>query len=927
MGKHSRTNYRGNSTKRNRDTGGGTGQTPWGKRAGARRAGGGGGGEQEPRPRLRLLKANGEVVLGPHTLNWPLAQSEASGNLWAEPVSFDEDKFGWKIYDTNNKRYLDIDNYAVVTVDGNVTTTTVESRTIPTEKTIDYYLFDKNTAELLVDISAPTQEELDTALDTAERVLKYKDFHAPVVTWEDPSNPIQYEKHSGSPNINTVFTYGDEFWAHADLEATVKLTYGIANVPINGADTDAKIKGYIATAGIGEYTYTVTVKDIYSYANQLNMETGLTKIIQVVDTVKPEITVTMNDLVLGVEQNLNINYGTVTVKDGFDGEMISVTVDAAIGDTEVKLTNGVKLGTLTVALTKGGVAVDLINTPTIGDVYEVRFDFTDGTNDAVHIIKTVTIKAAPTTNWSMAVDMFKEQFEASSGNKIDYGQVSANDNVSRMSNIISIHSNLIFPYIVILTNMNDANDELGILTITLTNDNAEKIIGLIDTSATGDYKLTFEFTDGTNDADPITRTITIIAEAPELSNYSLLVGGKNEDEADMLIVYDGDDGSIKVTKAPFLTDGAQYHLNGLSFVLPLDDLAYGVESGSAQDTSAQNAFVKFDDLIKYRDSGKKGAKFTNISTGSSPATFGDNRAVITQKYQFPIIPKREGGAIMEIKNGEEDWTGDKLDVNNITAGKTKREMHLVLAQQIGGLALTKSNIDNNYTLGDPLWTHTSRLALQNADNGTNGPKTLAINASLMPVTRPGYPYVIDTDYYNKSGNEQPASEDIEKPWKPSRKELLKFFGWQEAAINAQADGEVKDFSLDAWQWMADTETNVPGLGVLGQNGRSKELRGHIRMGSVKPSNGAKFAVENNTVVGIDIGGGHILEKKEKDEQASTLQEQGVAAALSGGGGTKFYSAIGKIDPKSTLFLPEGNTAGTETAIFYNIAFKFKNIFL
>ena len=131
-----------------------------------------------------------------------------------------------------------------------------------------------------------------------------------------------------------------------------------------------------------------------------------------------------------------------------------------------------------------------------------------------------------------------------------------------------------------------------------------------------------------------------------------------------------------------------------------------------------------------------------------------------------------------------------------------------------------------------------------------------------------------------------------------RKELLKFFGWQEAAINAVAGDDVQNFSLDAWQWMADTDTDVPGIGVLGENGRSKELRGHIRMGSVKPSNGAKFAVENNAVVGIDIGGGHIIEKKENAEQTLTLQEQGVTAALSGGEATKFYSAIGRIDLSS-----------------------------
>ena len=808
MGKHSRTSYRGNSTKLNRDTGGNVGTAYNVKGAQKKRTFGGGGGEQEPLPRLQLLDANGDVVEGDHTLNWPLAPEGANGETWTNPVPFNEDNFGWKIYDTNNKIYLDNNNYTVVTFNVNATHATVGGFSIPTKKTIYYYLFNLDDAQAMeggldADI---TEEEKLLALDTAERVLKYKDFHAPVVTWEDTTTPIQYEKHSGLPNINTVFTYGDEFWAQADLKATVKLTYGIANVPINGANTDAKIKEYIATAGIGEYTYTVTVKDIYGYANQLNMETVLTKIIQVVDTIKPVIEVTMVNQNIEVGGSDDINYGTVKVTDG----TLSTDVNAVIGEVEVKLPNGLVMGTLTVALTKAGVAVDSIDTSTVGDEYKVKFDFTDGTNDAV----------------------------------------------------------------------------------------------------------------------PITRTITIIAEAPEPSDYSLLVGGKSTDDADMLIVYDGDDGSIKVTKAPFLTNGAQYHLNGLSFVLPLEDLADSVTSGSTEDTSAQNAFAKFDNLINYRDSKSKGAKFTNISTGESPANFGAGRGVITQKYQFPIIPKREGGAIME-KNadGTENWTGDKLDVNNITAGKTKREMHLVLAQQIGGLALTKSNIDNNYTLEDTLWTHTSQLALENADNGTNGPKTLTIDAAQMPVTRPGYPYVIDTAYYAKSGNEQPASEDIGKPWKPSRKELLKFFGWQEAAINAVAGDDVQNFSLDAWQWMADTDTDVPGIGVLGENGRSKELRGHIRMGSVKPSNGAKFAVENNAVVGIDIGGGHIIEKKENAEQTLTLQEQGVTAALSGGEATKFYSAIGRIDLSSSLFLPSGNTEGTDTAIFYNVAFKFKNIFL
>jgi hypothetical protein len=805
MGKHSRTSYRGNSTKLNRNTGGNIGTAYNVKGAQKKRAFGGDGGEQEPLPRLQLLDATGEVILGTHTLNWPLAPEGANGETWTNPVPFNEDNFGWKIYDTNNKIYLDNNNYTVVTFNVNATHATVGGFSIPTEKTIYYYLFNLDDAPS--GDGDITEEEKSLALDTAERVLKYKDFYAPVVTWEDTTTPIQYEKHKSisRANINTVFTYGDEFWAQADLKATVKLTHGIANVPINGANTDAKIKEYIATAGIGEYTYTVTVKDIYGYANQLNMETVLTKIIKVVDTTKPVIEVTMEDQDIEVGSSDDINYGKVTVTDG----TLSTAVDAELGATKVKWFNTILLmGTLTVALTKAGVAVDSIDTSTVGVVYEVKFDFTDGKNDAV----------------------------------------------------------------------------------------------------------------------PITRTITIIAEAPEPSDYSLLVGGKSEDDADMLIVYDGDDGSIKVTKAPFLTDGAQYHLNGLSFVLPLEDLADGVTSGSTEDTSAQNAFAKFDNLINYRDSKSKGAKFTNISTGESPANFGAGRGVITQKYQFPIIPKREGGAIME-KNadGTENWTGDKLDVNNITAGKTKREMHLVLAQQIGGLALTKSNIDNNYTLGDTLWKHTSQLALENADNGTNGPKTLTIDAAQMPVTRPGYPYVIDTAYYAKSGNEQPASEDIGKPWKPSRKELLKFFGWQEAAINAVA-GDVQNFSLDAWQWMADTDTSVPGVDMV-QNGRSKELRGHIRMGSVKPSNGAKFAVENNAVVGIDIAGGHIIEKKEKDDQALTLQEQGVAAALLGEEATKFYSAIGRIEPESTLFLPTGNTAGTDTAIFYNVAFKFKNIFL
>ena len=105
------------------------------------------------------------------------------------------------------------------------------------------------------------------------------------------------------------------------------------------------------------------------------------------------------------------------------------------------------------------------------------------------------------------------------------------------------------------------------------------------------------------------------------------------------------------------------------------------------------------------------------------------------------------------------------------------------------------------------------------------------------------------------------------------------------------------------------------------------------MGSVQPPNGAKMSVRDNTVVGIDIGGGHIIEKKEKLDQDLTLQEQGVAAAkaamMTGAKeATKFYSAIGRIEPSSTLFLPEGNTTGsTETAIFYNVAFKFNNIFL
>ena len=819
MGKHTRTSYRGHSTKVNRYTGGDIG-TAWNtKGAQKKRAFGGDGGEQEPRPRLQLLDVNGEVVSSPHTLNWPLAQSEASGNLWTEPVPFDEDNFGWKIYDTNNARYLDKNNYAVVIQGTPASTRPVGSRAIPIEKPIYYYLFHLDDAPS--GDGDITEEEKSLALDTAERVLKYKDFYAPVVTWANLMGgvTVPYEKYSGE-DFNTEFNYGDEFWAQDDLNITYQLTY---NGPQPGTDEgtpvltdtdDASIKAYLATAGRGVYMYKVIVKDKYGYANQLNMETVLTKKIIVMDTITPVIEVTMKDQDIEVGGDGSFDYGTVKITDGTLSTDVNFgisnsKVHAVLGELEVKAQNGLVMGTLTVALiNKDGEAVDSIDTSTVGDVYEVKFDFTDGKNDAV----------------------------------------------------------------------------------------------------------------------PITRTITIIAEAPEPSDYSLLVGGKSEDDADMLIVYNGADGSIKVTKAPFLTDGAEYHLNGLSFVLPLEDLADGVDSGSTQDTSAQNAFAKFDDLINYRDSKSKGAKFTNISTGESPATFGANRAVITQKYQFPIIPKREGGAIMEIKNGEEDWTGDKLDVNNITAGKTKREMHLVLAQQIGGLALTKSNIDKNYTLGDPLWTHTSQLALQNADNGTNGPKTLAINAALMPVTRPGYPYVIDTAHYAKPGNEQPAAADIGKPWKPSRKELLKFFGWQEAAIDAEADGEVKDFSLDAWQWMADTDTNVPGIGVLGQNGRSKELRGHIRMGSVKPSNGAKFAVENNAVVGIDIGGGHIIERKEKDDQAFTLQQQGVAAALQGGEATKFYSAIGRIAPTAPLFLPTGNTAGTDTAIFYNVAFNLKIFF-
>ena len=864
---------------------------------------------KEIKPHLQLLDVNGKAVNSlVHTLDWPLAPADAVGEQWTSPVAFNEDNFGWKIYDINNRRYLDEENYTVVRVEGDIKTINVEkgglTKTIPTEKIIDYYLFDKNTADLLVDITAPTQEELDTALNTRKRILTYKDFYAPVVTWEDPTTPIQYEKYSGNSEFLNLlrFTYGDEFWTQADLETTVELMYN--NKAIVGATDDASIAQYMAAAATGEYTYKVTVKDKYGYINQLYPEGEATKIIQVVDTTKPVIEVTMVNQDIEVGGSNNINYGKVMVSDSFfGGAPASVTLDAELGTTEVYFPTGHTMGKLTVALTKEGVAVTSIDATIVG-VYEVKFDFTDGTNDAVQIIRTVTIKAAPapepepTTNWFVVADMLKDEFEASSGNTVNYGQVSnVNDGVSRVSGMIVIHSGLTFPYSVNLTNANDTTDSLGTLKITLTKDDVE-INGLIDTSATGNYKLTFEFTDGAGGSGTAEKTFKIIPKAAVTNEYSLLVGGYTEADADMVIVYDGNSGGVSVV-IPGLADnemwghGTQYNFNGLSFVLPLDDLAPGEVSG--EDNSAVAAMAKFEELIKWRDGDKKGAQFTNISTWSSPVGGGVwNDSTITQKYQTPIIPQRaKGGA----QGDEAKLENNTLDtMNNISTGTTGRTMHLILAAQPQGTpGFSKSNVKNDNHLNTKLWTHTSQIKYVTTDNTHDGIK---INSYFQPT--------IDNDFYDKEWNKNDERDaDVNKPWIPSRKELLKFFGWSEPQIDAVLASQPKEYALKSKYWASGVN------GMSAPTDRAEKLRGYIRIGDYRPPNGAQVATKNNIVKGIDIGGGEC---------------DSIAAALFTGNDSshpKFYSAIGKIDSGNDT---SGFGAKTDNPTFRKVAFKFKKIF-
>ena len=294
---------------------------------------------------------------------------------------------------------------------------------------------------------------------------------------------------------------------------------------------------------------------------------------------------------------------------------------------------------------------------------------------------------------------------------------------------------------------------------------------------------------------------------------------------------------------------------------------------------------------------------------------------ITQKYQYPIIPQREKGGAGSVTsdgtvNGTLSHDEAELDAaqqisasNNISTFSNDREMHLILALQLKGVSAAKSVVIDDNHLNTPLWKLTSQIKYV-TDSGQNG---YAIDMTKTP------PFILDEAFYSKEWNANDArDDDVGKPWIPSRSELLKFFGWKEAAIAAQAGEDELDFSLSSKHWAADED-------LLGDLGRSKTGRGFIRIGDTRPANGSGFAVENNIVKGIDIGGGHNID--DNAFKAKSFDLTSLAGLQLDSNNPKFFSAVGKIDQSTIDKGGKFGGAATNETTFQKVAFKFENIFL